>query len=35
MEIHEPEVAWGKQKYSIEEYLELENTGTAKHLILA
>jgi len=31
MEIREPAVAYGKRKYTIEEYLELENTSDDKH----
>ena len=31
MIINEPAVAYGKGKYSIEEYLELENAATEKH----
>jgi len=31
MEVHEPAVAYSKRKYSIEEYLELENAATEKH----
>lgn len=31
MEVHEPAVAYGKQKISIEEYLEMENASTEKH----
>ena len=31
MEIREPAIAYGKQKYSIEEYLEMENAATEKH----
>ena len=31
MIIDEPAVAYGKGKYSIEEYLELENAATEKH----
>jgi hypothetical protein len=31
MEIREPAVAYGKQKFSIEEYLEKENAATEKH----
>jgi len=31
MEAHEPAVAYGKRKYSIEEYLEMENASTEKH----
>ncbi len=31
MEVNEPAVAYGKRKYSIEEYLELENVATEKH----
>src|SRR6185437_7975906 len=31
MEVHEPAVAYSKQKISIEEYLEMENTSIEKH----
>ena len=31
MEVKEPAIAYGKRKYSIEEYLELENAATEKH----
>lgn len=31
MEVKEPAVAYGKQKFSIEEYLEMENTSIEKH----
>jgi Uma2 family endonuclease len=31
MEVHEPAVAYGKQKVSIEEYLEMENAADEKH----
>jgi hypothetical protein len=32
MELNEPAIAYGKQRrYSIEEYLEMENTATEKH----
>lgn len=31
MEIREPVIAYGKQKFSIEEYLEMENAATEKH----
>jgi len=31
MEVHEPAVAYGKQKISIEEYLEMENEAMEKH----
>ena len=31
MEIHEPAVAYSKQKISIEEYLEMENASIEKH----
>jgi len=31
MEVHEPAVAYGKQKISIEEYLEMENASMEKH----
>ena len=31
MEINEPAVASGKQKYTIEEYLEMENEAIEKH----
>jgi Uma2 family endonuclease len=31
MEVREPAVAYGKQKYTIEEYLEMENASTVKH----
>jgi len=31
MEVREPAVAYGKQKFSIEEYLEMENTSIEKH----
>jgi len=31
MEVHEPAVAYGKQKFSIEEYLEMENAADEKH----
>jgi len=31
MEVKEPAVAYGKQKVSIEEYLEMENTSIEKH----
>jgi len=31
MEIKEPAVAYGKRKFSIEEYLEMENTSIEKH----
>lgn len=31
MEVHEPAVAYGKQKFSIEEYLEMENGADEKH----
>ncbi len=31
MIVREPAVAYGKQKFSIEEYLEMENTATEKH----
>ena len=31
MEVNEPAVAYGKQKYTIEEYLEMEKTATEKH----
>ena len=31
MEVNEPAVAYGKQRYTIEEYLELENAATEKH----
>jgi hypothetical protein len=30
-EVHEPEVAYSKKKYTIEEYLELENASDTKH----
>lgn len=30
-EVREPAVAYGKQKFSIEEYLEMENTSIEKH----
>lgn len=31
MEVREPAVAYGKQRMSIEEYLEMENAATEKH----
>lgn len=31
MEVHEPALAYGKQKISIEEYLEMENAADEKH----
>ncbi len=31
MEVREPAVAYGNRKYTIEEYLELENAATEKH----
>jgi Uma2 family endonuclease len=31
MEVREPAVAYGKQKFSIEEYLEMENAAIEKH----
>src|SRR6202012_6265077 len=31
MEVREPAVAYAKRKYSIEEYLEMENAATEKH----
>jgi Uma2 family endonuclease len=31
MEVREPAIAYGKQKFSIEEYLEMENTSMEKH----
>ena len=31
MEVNEPAVAYSKQHYSIEEYLEMENAATEKH----
>ena len=31
MEVNEPAVAYSKRKYSVEEYLELENAATEKH----
>src|SRR4051812_31811999 len=31
MEVNEPAVAYSKRKYSIEEYLELENASLEKH----
>jgi Uma2 family endonuclease len=31
MEINEPAFAYNKRKYTIEEYLELENTSEDKH----
>src|SRR5437868_1908188 len=31
MEVKEPAVAYGKQKYTIAEYLEMEETATEKH----
>src|SRR6185312_15578640 len=31
MEVNEPAVAYGKQKISIEEYLEMENASMEKH----
>src|SRR2546428_4925824 len=31
MEVREPAVAYGKQKISIAEYLEMENTSLEKH----
>ena len=31
MEVNEPAVAYAKQHYSIEEYLEMENVATEKH----
>ena len=31
MEIKEPAIAYSKRKYSIEEYLEMENAATEKH----
>jgi hypothetical protein len=31
MEIREPAVAYGSRKYTIEEYLEIENAATEKH----
>lgn len=31
MEVREPDVAYGKRKFTIEEYLELENAATEKH----
>jgi Uma2 family endonuclease len=31
MEANEPAVAYGKQKFSIEDYLEMENTSIEKH----
>ncbi|MFI5196871.1 MAG: Uma2 family endonuclease [Chitinophagales bacterium] len=31
MEVNEPAVAYGKQRYTIEEYLEMENAATEKH----
>jgi len=31
MEVHEPAVAYGKQKFSIEDYLEMENAADEKH----
>ena len=31
MEVREPAVAYGKQKFTIQEYLEMENAATEKH----
>jgi Uma2 family endonuclease len=31
MEVREPAIAYGKQKFSIEEYLEMENAASEKH----
>ena len=31
MEVREPAVAYGRQRYTIEEYLEMENAATEKH----
>ncbi len=31
MEVREPAIAYGKQKFSIEEYLEMENAAVEKH----
>lgn len=31
MEVHEPAIAYRKQKVSIEEYLEMENAADEKH----
>jgi len=31
MEVKEPAIAYGKQKYTIAEYLEMENAATEKH----
>lgn len=31
MEVREPAIAYGKKKYSIEEYLEMEDSATEKH----
>ena len=31
MEVNEPAIAFAKKKYSIEEYLEMENEATEKH----
>jgi len=31
MEVNEPAIAYGKQKYTIEEYLEMEEAATEKH----
>jgi Uma2 family endonuclease len=31
MEVREPAIAYGNRKYSIEEYLEIENAATEKH----
>ena len=31
MEVREPAIAYGKQKFSIEEYLEMENASIEKH----
>lgn len=31
MELREPSVAYGHQKFTIEEYLEIENAATEKH----
>ena len=31
MEVNEPAIAYGKQKISIEAYLEMENAATEKH----
>jgi Uma2 family endonuclease len=31
MEVREPAIAYGKQKFSVEEYLEMENAAVEKH----